>query len=114
MISATTAPVTTLADAGQLQAWAKNTHISEATKRAEAAKMFESTFLRQFLSESLEPQIKGFLPESGPGSDVYRYFLTDALSSSICSRGGLGVANLIQCQLQHPPGMDADPAPSLP
>lgn len=62
--------------------------------------MFESTFVRQFLSEALEPQIKGFLPDNGPGSDVYRYFLTDALSQSICSRGGLGVSSLIQCQLQ--------------
>ena len=78
-------------------------HLSEKEQVREAAQQFESVLLRQLLKDALKPMIKGYLGGEGGGSDVYEYFMVDTLASSITKGGGLGIASVLQLQLdpQH-------------
>lgn len=80
-------------------------HLSREDQIKEASQQFESVLVRQFLKDSLKPMIKGYLGGGGTGSDVYEYFMIDTLATSITKGGGLGIANVMQLQLQgkaHP------------
>ena len=68
---------------------------------AEVSRQFESIFLRHFLQDSLKPMFAGYLDESGNQQDIYRYFLVDTLANSISQSGAMGMANVLQAQLQE-------------
>jgi peptidoglycan hydrolase FlgJ len=59
-----------------------------------ASQQFESILVRQFLTESMGPLLKG-----GATGEVFGYLLTDSLANSISQGGGLGVSSVIQAQL---------------
>ena len=72
---------------------ASNNH--DPKKIAKVSRQFEAILLRQFLSESMKPLLQG-----GPSGQVYGYMLTDSLANEISEGGGLGLAHVIQAQLQ--------------
>jgi Rod binding domain-containing protein len=67
---------------------------NDPAKIEQAAEQFEGILLRQILSDSMKP-----LLETGPGAQVYGYFLTDSLADSISKAGGLGLGHVLQTQL---------------
>jgi len=67
----------------------------------EATRQFESIFLRQYLSEALEPLIEGALEETS-GSHVYRQMIVDSMADSLSINGTFGFANTLQAQLKAP------------
>ncbi len=60
---------------------------------------FESTLIRQFLSEAMKPMVEGYLNEDSVAQDIYRGYFTDIMSQSLSSGGGLGISNVLQSQL---------------
>lgn len=68
-----------------------------------AARQFEAILVRQLLSPAIQPLMNGSAlggsGAGGQGGGVYGYLLTDTLSGSIASGGGLGLADVISRQL---------------
>mgnify|MGYP001405828756 CR=1 FL=1 len=64
------------------------------------ASQFEGIFVREFLQEALKPMAEGALGDSVPGKDVYQSMIIDTVADGIEKGGGLGMANVIQLQLQ--------------
>jgi len=71
---------------------------TDPAQAAEVARQFETILLRQVLSESMKP-----LLQDGPAGQVYGYFLTDSLADSVSRGGGLGLAHILQTQLEKGP-----------
>jgi len=102
-ISPISPPITS--DPTALMRMAQSESMPEAGKIEAATEQFEAVFLRQYLGEALKPIFKGCLDESGSGTDIYRYMLSDSLASSMSSQGVFGVADHLQQQLS-PVGSD--------
>ena len=73
---------------------ADNAKAEDPEQTADVARQFEAILLRQILSESMKP-----LLEDGPSGQVYGYLLTDSLADSISKGGGMGLASILQTQL---------------
>ncbi len=81
------------AKAGSIRELPENT-ADDPEKAAGVARQFEAILLRQILSESMKP-----LLENGASGQVYGYLLTDSLADSISQGGGMGLASILQSQL---------------
>jgi len=66
----------------------------DPAKVEKVSKQFEAILLRQILSDSMGPLLKG-----GPSGQVYGYMLTDSLANKISEGGGLGLAHVLQTQI---------------
>jgi flagellar protein FlgJ len=66
----------------------------DPAKVAKVSQQFEAILLRQILTESMGPLLKG-----GPSGQVYGYMVTDSLANKISEGGGLGLAHILQTQL---------------
>ena len=90
-------------DPMQLRDLVQDTRVSEAAKLAHVSEQFESTLLRQFLKDALNPVIKGWLDEEGSGREIYQFFLTDALAGSMAKGNAFGFSSLLQMHAQTNP-----------
>ena len=78
--------------------------LPKSEQLTKAAGQFEGLMVKQFLTESMKPLIKGcFDDEDVPGADIYQSMMVDTLANGIESGGGLGLSNVIQLQLQASP-----------
>ena len=68
-----------------------------------ASRQFEAILVRQMIGPAIEPMMSGGSlggsEGSGSGGGVYAYMLTDVLSNSITTGGGLGLSAVISRQL---------------
>ena len=74
----------------------------DARKIEQSAQQFEAMLVRQVLADTFKPTS----PTGGaasPGADVYQGFVTDIVADHISQGGALGVAHLLQSQLQASP-----------
>jgi Rod binding domain-containing protein len=71
------------------------THPSAPTVQAprKAAQEFEAVFLRQWVEQIL-PQSEAVFGE-GPGADVWRSFMAEAVASELARGGGFGLAAMV-------------------
>lgn len=69
--------------------------VSETSKRAEidkTAKKFEASFLNIMLQQMFEG-VKSEAPfGGGPGEEMFKSFMTDAIANKVVQAGGIGVA----------------------
>jgi peptidoglycan hydrolase FlgJ len=80
---------------------------TQAAKLAQASKQFEAIFVRQFLSDALNPMINGSVNQSGAGNETYRYFVTDTLSQSLADKGAFGISRQLTSALTPKPPIDS-------
>jgi Rod binding domain-containing protein len=71
----------------------------DSAKLDKACGQFEGMLVRQILQEGLKPLLATPLGSSGAGSDVYEYFVTDALANSVSGKRGIGISSMLQAQL---------------
>ena len=76
-------------------------NLSQTEQASKAACQFEGIFVRQILTESLKPMIKGCFGENTPGKDIYQSMMVDSMAQGIENGGGMGLSNTIQLQLQQ-------------
>lgn len=92
-----------VADEQRLQAIARNDNLSQSQKMAEMGRKFESSLIKSFLEDALEPVFEGILEENSSAQGIYRHFLTDALSNSITQAQSFGFSTALQAQLLRTP-----------
>jgi Rod binding domain-containing protein len=83
------------------------------SKAQEAAAQFEQIFLRKLVGSLMESAKFGMRSQM-PGSGVYDSMVVDALAGSISSKGGIGLAALVQRRIDEAMGKQSDaggPAP---
>lgn len=64
------------------------------------ATQFEGIFVKEFLKEALKPMSDGAFGEDVPGKDIYQSMIVDTVADGIEKGGGMGMANILQLQLQ--------------
>lgn len=65
---------------------------------AQKAKEFEAVFLSQFVDQMMKT-VDTSVATGGPDGDMWRSFMSDAISQSLVDRGGLGLAQNIESML---------------
>jgi Rod binding domain-containing protein len=78
------------------------TSAAELAKRGEikaTAKKFESQFLSIMLQQMFEG-VKTSAPfGGGPGEDMFKSFMTDAMGQQMTRAGGIGIADTVQREM---------------
>ena len=64
-----------------------------------ASQQFEAILVRQLLGEAMKPMM-GTAEDAAPGHDIYQYMVTDIVSQSVAQGGGLGIAKMLEKQLE--------------
>ena len=82
-----------------LEQLAKNSHLTEDQKVAEAARQFEAILLRQILSETQKTVIQSKYSDNSTAASIYHDMVTQQLADSISKSGNLGLARTLQRQL---------------
>jgi Rod binding domain-containing protein len=72
----------------------------DSTKLAKACGQFEGMLVRQILQQGLKPLLATPPGGGGSGSDVYSYFVTDAIANTVTAKHGIGISAMLQNQLQ--------------
>jgi Rod binding domain-containing protein len=73
----------------------------DPAKLAKACGQFEGMLVRQILQQGLKPLLATPPGSGDSSSDVYSYFVTDALANSVTAKRGIGIAAMLQSQLTH-------------
>ena len=96
-----------------LERYARNPHVSESDKIAEASRQFEAVLLRQIISAARKPVIRSGLEQESAASGVYQDMINAHLADAITGAGGLGLARSLQLQVNRPsqPLDDQETAP---
>lgn len=71
----------------------------DATKIAESSRQFEAMLVRQVLADTLKPT-SATGGATAPGADIYQGFVNDIIADHISEGSSLGIANLLQSQVQ--------------
>ena len=71
----------------------------DPARLAKACGQFEGMLVRQILQQGLKPLLATPPGGGDSGSDVYSYFVTDALANSVTAKHGIGIATMLQTQL---------------
>ena len=71
----------------------------DPAKLGKAGGQFEGMLVRQILQEGLKPLLATPPGSGGSGSDIYSYFVTDALANNVTAKRGIGIAAMLQTQL---------------
>jgi len=85
-----------------LERYARNPHVSESDKIAEASRQFEAVLLRQILSEARKTVIRSGMEQESSATDVYQDMINAHLADAITGAGGLGLARSLQLQVNRP------------
>ena len=83
------------------------TSAAELAKRGEIKKTaqdFEASFLSVMLGEMFQGVDEGEF-SGGQGAQMFRSFLTDAMSKSMVKSGGVGLASSVQAQMLKMQGL---------
>lgn len=67
-------------------------------QEAAKAQEFEAVFLSQFVDQMMKT-VDTAAATGGPDGDMWRSFMSDAISQSLVDRGGLGLAQNIESML---------------
>lgn len=84
-----------------LEKFAKNPHVSDAQKVAEASRQFEALLLRQMLAEARKPMFESQLTPKVPGRDFYEDMVNDRLADAMSRNGSFGLARSLERQLSR-------------
>jgi Rod binding domain-containing protein len=71
----------------------------DPSKLAKACGQFEGMLVRQILQQGLKPLLATPPGSGDSSSDIYSYFITDALANSVTAKKGIGIATMLQTQL---------------
>ncbi|WP_041373434.1 rod-binding protein [Phenylobacterium zucineum] len=86
--------------AGRTEDLAKRARIRDAAEKFEA----------QFLAIMLQPMFEGTQVEApfggGPGEDMFRSLMTEAMGKQMASAGGIGLADTVQREMLKMQGLD--------
>lgn len=80
--------------------------LAKRTKIREAAEQFEA----QFLSVMLQPMFEGTEPGGmfggGPGEQMFRSLMTEAMGKQMTKAGGIGLADTVQREILKLQGLE--------
>lgn len=96
-------PTTSDLTGESLERYARNPHVSESDKIAEASRQFEAVLVRQILTAARKTVIHSGLEQESAATDIYQDMINAQLADAITSGGGLGLARSLQLQMKHPP-----------
>jgi peptidoglycan hydrolase FlgJ len=89
------------------------TSLAELARRGQihqTAQKFEASFLTSMLQTMFKSVTTAPPFGGGPGEDMWKSFLAEAMAKDMARRGGVGVANSVEREMLKMQGMN-DPAP---
>lgn len=81
---------------------AKNTHLTDKEKIAEASRQFECILLKQVLESSQKTVFKSKFSDDSTSSSIYHDMITTQLADSISKSGSFGLSKAFEKQLDQP------------
>jgi peptidoglycan hydrolase FlgJ len=91
-----------------LERLSHNPHLTQQEKVGEASRQFEAVLVRQILQDAQKPVIKSKLNPDSTAASVYRDMVTSRLADSISKSGELGLAQMLNQQLNHKAAKNAE------
>jgi Rod binding domain-containing protein len=81
---------------------AKNTHLTDQQKIAEASRQFECILLKQILESSQKTVIHSKFSDDSTSSSIYHDMITTQLADGISKSGAFGFSKSFEQQLERP------------
>jgi Rod binding domain-containing protein len=78
-----------------------NRQLDQEQKLAEVARQFEAVLLRQILRQTQQPVFPSEFTDNSTAANIYHDLVTEQLADTISKSGTLGLAKMLQLQLNH-------------